>query len=76
MEIAQVNKKYKSYDHMVFSCQYHVIFCSKYRRKVLVNGIDTRLKQLLKEKEDEYGYRIMKMEVMPDRRHGSIACKQ
>ena len=69
MEVAQVNKKYKSYDHMVFSCQYHVIFCPKYRRKVLVNGIDTRLKQLLKEKEDEYGYRIMEMEVMPDHVH-------
>jgi putative transposase len=54
---------------MVFSCQYHVIFCPKYGRKVLVDGIDDRLKQLLKEKENDFGYRIMEMEVMPDHVH-------
>lgn len=69
MEVAQYNKKYQTYDHMVFSCQYHVIFCPKYRRKVLVNGIDERLKQLLKEKESEYGYSIMEAEIMPDHVH-------
>ncbi|MGC8515067.1 MAG: IS200/IS605 family transposase [Thermoplasmata archaeon] len=69
MEVAQVNKMYKTYDHMVFSCQYHVIFCPKYRRKVLVNGIDIRMKELLKQREDEYGYRVMEMEVMPDHVH-------
>lgn len=69
MEVAQVNKTYKTYDHMVFSCQYHVIFCPKYKRKVLVDGIDTRMKELLQEKENEYGYRVMEMEVMPDHVH-------
>ncbi|MEM4067904.1 MAG: IS200/IS605 family transposase [Candidatus Micrarchaeaceae archaeon] len=54
---------------MIFSCQYHVIFCSKYRRKVLVDGIDVRLKQLLKEKESEFGYSVIEMEVMPDHVH-------
>lgn len=69
MEIVQPNKQYKSYDHMIFSCQYHVIFCPKYRRKVLVDGIDNRLKQLLKEKESEFGYALMEVEVMPDHVH-------
>lgn len=69
MEVAQVNKTYRSYDHMIFSCQYHVIFCPKYRRNVLDNGVDLRLKQLLKEKESEFGYRVIEMEVMPDHVH-------
>ena len=69
MEVAQVNKTYRSYDHMIFSCQYHVIFCTKYRRKVLDDGINLRLKQLLREKESEFGYRVMEMEVMPDHVH-------
>lgn len=69
MEVAQVNKTYRSYNHMIFSCQYHVIFCPKYRRKVLDNGVDLRLKQLLKEKESEFGYMVMEMEVMPDHVH-------
>ncbi|MEM0097820.1 MAG: IS200/IS605 family transposase [Conexivisphaerales archaeon] len=73
--MAQPNKTYRSYDHMVFSCQYHVVFCPKYRRKVLVNGIDVRLKQLLKEKESEFGYNVIEMEVMPDHVHLLIDTK-
>jgi putative transposase len=69
MEIAQYNKTYRSYDHMISSCQYHVIFCPKYRRKVLVDGVDIRLKELIEEKGHEYGYHVMEMEIMPDHVH-------
>ncbi|KPV46118.1 transposase [Acidiplasma aeolicum] len=75
MEITQYKKEYKSYDHVVFSCQYHVIFTPKYRRKVLVNGIDERLKELIIEKENDYGYKIIEMEVMPDHVHLLIDLK-
>ncbi|HIS88442.1 TPA: transposase, partial [Candidatus Avigastranaerophilus faecigallinarum] len=27
--------KYKSNNNIVYSCKYHVVFCPKYRRKVL-----------------------------------------
>ena len=56
MQLENQNKIYKSGNHMVYSCQYHVIFCPKYRRRVLINGIDTRLKQLILEKQLEYGF--------------------
>ena len=39
--------KYHSSNNIVYSCKYHVVFCPKYRRKVLVNGVDTRLKELV-----------------------------
>ncbi len=58
---------------MIFSCQYHVIFCPKYRRKVLIDGVDIRLKELLNKKESEYGYKIM--EIMPDHVHLLIDAK-
>ncbi|MBP6165695.1 MAG: transposase, partial [Trichococcus sp.] len=29
------NKKYKSNNNIVYSCTYHVVWCPKYRRKVL-----------------------------------------
>ena len=74
MELKQADKKYKSNHTLVYSCQYHVIFCPKYRRKVLTNGIDTRLKELILEKQDEYGYEIISMEVMPDHVHLLIDC--
>ena len=69
MEITQYKKEYRSCDHLVFSCQYHVIFTPKYRGKVLINGIDERLREIIKEKEEDYGYKVIEMEVMPDHVH-------
>ncbi len=69
MELQNSNKKYKSSNHLVYSCQYHVIFCPKYRRKVLTDGIDERLKELIVEKQEEFGYEVLDMEVMPDHVH-------
>lgn len=34
--------EYKSNSNIVYSCKYHVVFCPKYRRKVLVDGVDER----------------------------------
>ncbi len=69
MNIAQPTKTYHSTKSLIYSCQYHVIFCPKYRRKVLVDGIDKRLKELILEKQVEYGYEVVEMEVMPDHVH-------
>jgi len=69
MQVNNPTKKYQSSNSIVFSCQYHVIFCPKYRRKVLVEGVDTRLKELLLEKQTEYGYELIEAEVMPDHVH-------
>ena len=38
--------KYKSNNNVVYSCKYHVVWCPKYRRKVLVDGVDKRLKEI------------------------------
>ena len=67
-------KKYHTSEHLVFSCQYHVIFCPKYRRKVLMNGIDTRLKEIILHAADSHGFEILDMEVMPDHVHLLIDC--
>lgn len=64
-----MNTRWKSSHHAVYNCAYHLIWCSKYRRKVLINGIDERLKILLEEKAIEHGWVIEKMEVMPDHVH-------
>lgn len=53
----------------VYNVSYHIIFCPKYRRKVLVDGIDIRLKKLLVEKAKQHGMEIEKIEVMPDHVH-------
>ena len=58
--------KYKSNHNVVYSCKYHVAWCPKYRRKVLVDGVDTRLKDLIGEICNESCIDIIEMEIMPD----------
>ena len=74
MEFVNPLKKYQNKTHLVYSCQYHVIFCPKYRRKVLINGIDVRLKEMFLEIADKYDFEIVEMEIMPDYIHLLISC--
>ena len=39
--------QYKKNNNIVYSCKYHVVWCPKYRRNVLVDGVDNRLKSIL-----------------------------
>jgi putative transposase len=41
--------EYRSNHNIVFSCKYHVVFCPKYRRQALVNGVDRRRRQSIAE---------------------------
>ena len=59
-----MNITYKSNNNVVYSCKYHVVWCPKYRRKILTNGIDTRLKELLLEYAANISVDIMEMEIM------------
>ena len=54
MKIADTRKQYKSTNTMIYSCQYHCIFTTKYRRKVLSDKIQIRLKELIIEKQNEF----------------------
>lgn len=60
---------YKSNHNIIYSCKYHIVWCPKYRRKVLVNGVDIRLKELIKSIAAEIQVDIIKMEIMPDHIH-------
>ena len=61
--------KYKSNNNIVYSCKYHVVFCPKYRRKVLNNGVDERLKELINNICQDLHVDLIEMEVMPDHVH-------
>ena len=65
----QYSIKYKSNKNIVYSCKYHVIWCPKYRRKVLVNGVDTRLKEIIFDIATKCSADIIEVEVMPDHVH-------
>ena len=46
--------KYKSNSNITYNCKYHVVWCPKYRRKVLINGVDNRLKNIILEACKEF----------------------
>ena len=59
---------------MTFDCKFHVVWCPKYRRKVLVTGVDDRLKAILAEVCRERDAIILDQEVMPDHVHLLVDC--
>lgn len=61
--------KYKSNRSVVYSCKYHVVWCPKYRRKVLTGEIEKRLKKLICELAAGINAEIFEMEIMPDHVH-------
>ena len=61
--------KYKSNRNVVYSCKYHVVWCPKYRRKVLTGEIEERLKELILQTASEIKADIIEMEIMPDHVH-------
>ena len=65
---------YRSNTNVVYACTYHVIWCPKYRRKVLEPPIDERLKQIIAEVCQETGEELMEVEVMADHVHLLVGC--
>ena len=61
--------KYKTNRNVVYSCKYHVVWCPKYRRKVLTGEIEERLRELIIQRCEETDIEIIEMEIMPDYVH-------
>lgn len=61
--------RYRKNAGAVFSLKYHVVWCPKYRRSVLVEAVATRLRALLAEKASELAVEIHALEIMPDHVH-------
>jgi putative transposase len=59
---------------IVSICRYHVVFCPKYRRKVLMPPIDERLKVILAEQIERLGQDLIEVEVMPDHVRLLVGC--
>ena len=62
-------EKYRTTETNVYCCRYHIIFCPKYRRKVLREPIAERFKQIIMSMQEEQNFYVLGMEVMPDHVH-------
>ena len=66
--------EFTSNRNVTFACTYHVVFCPKYRRKVLDEQVATRLKQLIREVCQGTTSPLIEMEIMPDHVHLLLGC--
>ena len=64
-----MSKRWKTSTSTVYNVCYHIIWCPKYRRKVLEGDVEVRLRELLHEKAEELEIEIEEIEVMPDHLH-------
>ena len=62
-------REYKSTESSVYSLKVHVVFCTKYRRPVLTDGVDIRLKEIISGVCEEKGVELIALEVMPEHVH-------
>lgn len=61
--------EYQHERHNIHLVVYHLIWCPKRRRKVLVGAIKARLEQLLREVASEHGWTILELAIQPDHVH-------
>ena len=58
-----------STNNTVYSAKDHLIWCPKDRRRVLVGGVDERVKVSIGEVAAEVGAEVIEVEVLPDHVH-------
>lgn len=59
----------------VYCLQYHIVWCTKYRRKVIVRDIESDIKMHLLKTAEDLDIKIIALETMPDHIHMLIDCK-
>ena len=59
----------------VYSLQYHIVWCIKYRKEILTGSLADEVKQHLLATANDLQITIDAMEVMPDHIHLLVSCK-
>jgi len=57
---------FKRDQDMIYSCQYPVVWCPTYPRKVLASGVDQCLKESIRPTSLEVRASVIELEIMPD----------
>ena len=65
-----MSKRFRKQSHTIYECKYHLIFCPKYRYRVLTDEVrkytGETIEKLVKQKE---GLEIIELNVQPDHVH-------
>ena len=66
--------KYKSNRNVVYSCKYHIVFCPKYRRKVLAGEVEKDFKKIVRDISEEFNVELLEIETDKDHVHLLVDC--
>ena len=70
-----VQEDYKTHNHVKFLINYHFVFIPKRRKRVLVDAVATRTRQIFAEVAIENEWDILALEVAPDHVHLFVSVK-
>jgi putative transposase len=69
MEQTQPANEYRRDEHRVHLVIYHLIWCPRRRKPVLVHAVATRCRELIAGKCAEHGWEILALAIQPDHLH-------
>ena len=69
MKLETPDLTYQTTRYSTYACEYHIIWCAKYRRPVLSSEIQDRFKELILESQETYDFVVRAVETMPDHVH-------
>ncbi len=59
----------------VYDLEYHIVFCTKYREKIIKNDIKDNLVRLILSLSEEMGFKVLEINTDLDHVHLLISCK-
>ena len=65
---------YNKGSHTVYDIQYHIVWTTKYRNKVLTNEISSKLRELLRQGYEARGITIVRDNIKNDHVHMLLCC--
>lgn len=68
-EIVFIVTKYKIGNHCVYNINYHIVFCPKRRKSILIGDIVSDLESIIHQAAQEAKVKVENIQIMPDHVH-------
>ena len=69
VRVIYINTDYQHEQHTVHLIVYHIIWCPKRRRKILIGKVAERLEHLICEVANEHAWEVLRLSIQPDHVH-------
>ncbi len=65
-----MTKRYRKLAHSIYECKYHVVFCPKYRYRILKDEVAKYVEQLIYQlSQQKAGVEVIELNIQPDHVH-------